>query len=88
MSDLLDRVALDISRAINYVPRLSPHLAWRLNPEDYEELKFQMSQRMNQTGEEPVIPTHGVFVMGVRVIEDKMCPPFEVTADNQPREQT
>jgi hypothetical protein len=73
---VLSNVAMELHKAIQYQPKLSPHFAWRLHPDDYEACVQEMRQYNEKMGY-PVLQQ--LFILGVQVFGDESVP--RVTTD-------
>jgi hypothetical protein len=72
-NNLLHRVLLDIRRTLNAVPKLSPHLAWRLHPEDLI-IVMEEARSYALKMEHPWLPAGEFYLLGVRIHPDEQAP--------------
>lgn len=69
----LGRVIGEITRAVDYQPRLHGRMAWRLHPEDFERVAVQLRDYCAQH-DQPFMPLTDLYLVGVHVFADEKAP--------------
>lgn len=68
---LMSEVIMEISHALNYVPRVHQRMAWRLHPDDMVLVAEEMRMYTAKMGHELM---KDMWIKGVRIFPDLSAP--------------